>query len=333
MRPRAELDGLAPTVHGGAPSAAGTLLDFSVSTNPLGPSPRTRAAAARAAIGRYPERDSATLRGALATALEVAAEQLVVGNGSVELFWLVALSYLQRGDRALVVGPTFAEYARARQDKLARKPATLTFDQAAVVAVSGVTALQGLRDAGRIESGQHVLIIGASGGVGTYAVQIAKAFGAQVTGVCSTAKTDLVRSIGADHVVDYTHDDFADGSRRYDLILDLAGNTPLSRLRRALTPAGTLVIASGEDGGRWTGGMGRQMRALALSPFVCQRLTMLVSKQDHADLERLAQLIETGELTPVIGKTYPLDQTPDAMRDLLAGHARGKLVITVPDAG
>ena len=227
----------------------------------------------------------------------------------------------------------FAEYARARQDKLARKPATLTFDQAAVIAVSGVTALQGLRDAGRIESGQHVLIVGASGGVGTYAVQIAKAFGAQVIGVCSTAKTDLVRSIGADHVVDYTHDDFADGSRRYDLILDLAGNTPLSRLRRALTPAGTLVIAGGEDGGRWTGGMGRQMRALALSPFVRQRLTMLVSKQDHADLERLAQLIETGELTPVIGKTYPLDQTSDAMRDLLAGHARGKLVITVPDAG
>ena len=227
----------------------------------------------------------------------------------------------------------FAEYARARQDKLARKPATLTFDQAAVIAVSGVTALQGLRDAGRIESGQHVLIVGASGGVGTYAVQIAKAFGAQVIGVCSTAKTDLVRSIGADQVIDYTHDDFADGSRRYDLILDLAGNTPLSRLRRALTPAGTLVIAGGEDGGRWTGGMGRQMRALALSPFVCQRLTMLVSKQDHADLERLAQLIETGELTPVIGKTYPLDQTPDAMRDLLAGHARGKLVITVLDAG
>jgi NADPH:quinone reductase-like Zn-dependent oxidoreductase len=224
----------------------------------------------------------------------------------------------------------FAEYARARQDKLARKPEALTFDQAAVVAVSGVTALQGLRDAGRVEPGQHVLIIGASGGVGTYAVQIARAFGAHVTGVCSTTKAALVRSIGAEHVIDYTHDDFADGSRRYDLILDLAGNSPVSRLRRALTPAGTLVIAGGEDGGRWTGGMGRQMRALALSPFVRQRLTMLISKQDDADLERLAQLIETGEGTPVIGKTYPLDQTPDAMRDLLAGHTRGKLVITVP---
>jgi NADPH:quinone reductase-like Zn-dependent oxidoreductase len=238
------------------------------------------------------------------------------------------------GDEVFGIGQgSFAGYARARADKLARKPANLTFEQAAAVAVSGLTALQGLRDAGRVKPGQHVLIIGASGGVGTFAVQIAKAMGAEVTGVCSTTKTDLVASIGADHVIDYTQQDFADGVQRYDLILDLAGNSPLSRLRRALTPSGTAVIAGGEDGGRWTGGMGRQLRALAISPFLRQRLTMLVSKQNQADIERLAQLIEAGELTPVIGKIYPLDQAPDAMRQLEAGNARGKLVITVPDAG
>jgi NADPH:quinone reductase-like Zn-dependent oxidoreductase len=240
----------------------------------------------------------------------------------------------EAGDEVFgISGGSFAEYACARQDKLARKPAALTFDQAAVVAVSGLTALQGLRDAGRVQPGQHVLIIGASGGVGTFAVQIAKAFGAQVTGVCRTAKTGLVRSLGADHVIDYTQEDFAGGPQRYDLILDIAGNAHLSRLRRALTPAGTLVITGGEDGGRWTGGMGRQLRALARSPFVRQRLTMVMAKQDHADLERLAQLIEAGNLTPAIGKTYPLPQAPDAMRDLVAGHAQGKLVITVTDAG
>jgi NADPH:quinone reductase-like Zn-dependent oxidoreductase len=163
-------------------------------------------------------------------------------------------------------------------------------------------------------------------------VQIAKALGAQVTGVCSTAKTGLVSSIGADHVLDYTRDDFADGSQRYDLILDIAGNSPLSRLRRALTPGGTLVIVGGEDGGRWIG-MGRQLRALARSPFTRQRLTMLISRQRGADLETLARLIDAGRLTPVIGTTYPLHQAPDAMRDLLAGHARGKLILTVTGAG
>ena len=177
-----------------------------------------------------------------------------------------------------------------------------------------------------------MLITGASGGVGTFAVQIAKALGAQVTGVCSTAETDLVTSIGADHVLDYTRDDFADGSQRYDLILDIAGNSPLARLRRALTPAGTLVLAGGEDGGHWTG-MSRQLRALARSPVTRQRLTMLISRQRHADLETLARLIEAGQLTPVIGKTYPLRQAPDATRHLQAGHARGKLVLTETDAG
>jgi NADPH:quinone reductase-like Zn-dependent oxidoreductase len=232
------------------------------------------------------------------------------------------------GDEVFGIGQgSYAEYARARQDKLARKPASLTFGQAAAIAVSGLTALQGLRDAGRLQPGQHVLITGASGGVGTYAVQIAK-----VTGVCGTAKTDLVTSIGADHVLDYTRDDFADGSQRYDLILDIAGNLPLDRLRRALTPAGTLVLAGGEGSGRWTG-MGRQMRALARSPFTRQRLTMLISRQRRADLETLARLIEAGQLTPVIGRTYPLHKAPDAMRDLQAGHARGKLVLTMTDAG
>ena len=226
---------------------------------------------------------------------------------------------------------TFAEYACARPDKLVRKPASLTFAQAAAVAVSGLTALQSLRDAGRLRPGQHVLITGASGGVGTYAVQIAKALGARVTGVCSTAKTDLVSSIGADHVLDYTRDDFAAGPQRYDLILDTGGNAALARLRHALTPAGTLVIVGGEDGGRWTG-MSRQLRALARSPFTRQRLTTLISRHRRADLETLARLIEAGQLTPVIGKTYPLRQAADAMRDLLAGHARGKLVLTVTEA-
>jgi NADPH:quinone reductase-like Zn-dependent oxidoreductase len=173
-----------------------------------------------------------------------------------------------------------------------------------------------------------VLIIGASGGVGSYAVQLAKAFGAEVTGVCSTAKLDLVRSLGADQVIDYTVDDFADGTRRYDLILDVAGNPTISRLRRALTSTGTAVIAGGEEGGNWTG-MGRQLRALALSPFVRQRLTMLASKERGSDLARLTDLIEAGKVTPSIDRTYPLDRVPEAMRQLDAGKARGKLTITI----
>jgi NADPH:quinone reductase-like Zn-dependent oxidoreductase len=224
---------------------------------------------------------------------------------------------------------SFAEYACAREDKLVRKPANLTFDQAAAVAVSGLTAIQALRDAGHVEAGQHVLIIGASGGVGTFAVQIAKALGATVTGVCSTAKLDLVRSIGADHVIDYTQDDFADGAHRYDLILDTGGNSSLSRLRRPLTPRGTLVLVGGERGGRWLGDMDRQLRALALSPFVRQRLTMQMPKHRLADLEHLVQLVEDDELTAIVEKSYALDQASDAMRHLVAGNARGKLVITV----
>src|SRR5215472_14481962 len=214
---------------------------------------------------------------------------------------------------------SFAQYAAAREDKLVRKPSRLSFEQAAVVAVSGLTALQGLRDAGHIQAGQQVLVIGASGGVGTYAVQLAKVFGAEVTGVCSTAKAGLVRSIGADHVIDYTREDFADGRQRYDLILDIGGNSPLARLRRALTPRGTLVIAGGE-GGKWTG-VGRQLRALALSLLVRQRLTTYISRHRQADLETLRRLIEAGQLTPVIGRTYPLSDAPAAIRHLAEGHA------------
>jgi NADPH:quinone reductase-like Zn-dependent oxidoreductase len=222
---------------------------------------------------------------------------------------------------------SFAEYAAAREGTLARRPAALSFEQAGAVAVSGLTALQGLRDAGRIKPGQKVLVIGASGGVGSYAVQIARSFGAEVTGVCGTAKTDLVRSIGADHVIDYTRADFADGQRHYDLILDIGGNSRLSRLRRALTPRGTLVIAGGE-GGRWTG-VGRQLRALALSVLIRQRLTTFVSRHRQADLDILRLLTEGGQIVPVVDRTYPLAETPLAIRRLYAGHARGKIVITV----
>jgi NADPH:quinone reductase-like Zn-dependent oxidoreductase len=202
-------------------------------------------------------------------------------------------------------------------------------EQAAAVPASALTALQGLRDQGQIQPGQKVLIIGASGGVGTYAVQLAKAFGAEVTGVCSTTKVDMVRSIGADHVIDYTRDDFADGPQLYDLILDTAGNRSLSHLRRALTPQGTLVIVGAETGGRWLGGSDRQIRALMLSPFVSQNLRPFIAQASKEDLVVLAELIEAGKVAPVIDSTYPLSETPGAIRYIEAGHARGKVVITV----
>ncbi|MGN6174113.1 MAG: NAD(P)-dependent alcohol dehydrogenase [Streptosporangiaceae bacterium] len=239
----------------------------------------------------------------------------------------VGVTRLQAGDEVFgIARGSFADYAAAREDKLVHKPAALSFERAAVVAVSGLAALQGLR-AGRIEAGQKVLIIGASGGVGTYAVQLAKAFGATVTAVCSTGKVDLVRSLGADEVIDYTRADFADGRQRYDLILDIGGNSHLSRLRRALTPTGTLVIAGGE-GAKWTG-VGRQLRALMLSPMVRQRLTMYISKHRQADLEELRQQIEAGRLTPMVGKTYSLPDVPQAIRHLEDGRAQGKNVLTV----
>jgi NADPH:quinone reductase-like Zn-dependent oxidoreductase len=240
-----------------------------------------------------------------------------------------AVTRFSAGDEVFGFGKgSFAEYAVAPEGKLARKPVNATFEQVAVVPVSAATALQALCDVGHVEPGQQVLIIGASGGVGSYAVQLAKAFGAEVTGVGSTTKLDLVRSLGADHVIDYTRDDFADGEHRYDLILDIGGNPALSRLRRALTPTGTAVIVGGEEGGNLTG-MNRQLRALALSPFVRQRLTMFIAKQRSRDLERLTELIDAGKVTPSIDRTYPLDQVPEAMRHLEAGKARGKVAITI----
>jgi NADPH:quinone reductase-like Zn-dependent oxidoreductase len=223
---------------------------------------------------------------------------------------------------------SFAEYATAREDKIARKPANLTFEQAATVPSTGTTALQGLRDVGKVQPGHKVLIIGAAGGVGSFAVQIAKAFGAHVTGVCSTTKVDLVRSIGADEVVDYTRDDFAETGQIYDVILDTAGNRSVSHLRRALTPRGTLVIGGGEGGGRWFG-VGRQFRASMLSPFVSQKLGTFIAKQNREDLLVLKELVEAGNLTPVIGSTCPLSEVPDAIRQLGAGHGRGKVVIEI----
>jgi NADPH:quinone reductase-like Zn-dependent oxidoreductase len=235
----------------------------------------------------------------------------------------------QPGDEVFGIGKgSYAEYVCAREDKLAPKPANLTFEQAAVVAISGLAALQGLRDHGRVEPEQKVLVIGASGGVGTFAVQIAKAFGAHVTGVCSTTKVDMVRSIGADHVIDYTQEDFTQSGQRYDLIFDLVGNHSLSDCRRALTPTGTLILSSG-DGGRWLGPMGRIIHALVLSPFVGQKLGTFVASENHEDMIVLKDLIESGKVAPVIDRTYPLSQVAEAIRYLEEGHARGKVVITV----
>ncbi|HET6857980.1 MAG TPA: NAD(P)-dependent alcohol dehydrogenase [Streptomyces sp.] len=224
---------------------------------------------------------------------------------------------------------TFAAYACAKEDSLALKPANLDFEQAAAIPVSACTALQALRDGGRLTPGRRVLIIGASGGVGTFAVQLAKALGAHVTGVCSTANTELVRSLGADEVVDYTKEDPTDGAHRYDLVLDTGGNRPLARLRRALTPRGTLVIVGGEGGGKWIGGTNRELGAVLLSPFVGHRLRGLVATQRHSDLTFLKELVEAGSVTPVIDRTYPLADVPAAIRHLREGHPRGKIAVSV----
>jgi NADPH:quinone reductase-like Zn-dependent oxidoreductase len=238
---------------------------------------------------------------------------------------------VQPGAEVFGIGEgSFAEYVCARADRLAPKPANLSFEQAAAVPISGLTALQALRDTGRVQPGQRVLIVGAAGGVGSFAVQLAKAFGAQVTGVCSTTKVELVRSLGADEVIDYTREDFTDGARHWDLIVDTAGRRSLSQLRRALTRRGTLVIVGGEGGGRWLGGFDRQiLRAPLLSALVRQRLRPLVSKERREDLLVLKELIEAGKVTPVIDRTYPLSEVPQAIRYLEEGHARGKVVITV----
>jgi NADPH:quinone reductase-like Zn-dependent oxidoreductase len=233
------------------------------------------------------------------------------------------------GDEVYGVAPgSFAEYAVARESRLALKPANLSFTQAAVVPVSAATALRALVDAGRVRAGQSVLVIGASGGVGSYAVQLAKAFGAEVTAVCSGAKADLVTSLGADHVIDYAREDFADGSRKYDLILDIAGNPSLKRLRRALRPRGTAVFVGGEDAGALLG-MGRQLRGVLLSVLIRQRLALLMTAERGSDYDRLTDMIEAGQVVPSIDRTYSLEDAPLAVRQLEAGHVRGKVAITV----
>jgi NADPH:quinone reductase-like Zn-dependent oxidoreductase len=235
---------------------------------------------------------------------------------------------LAPGDAVFGTGrASFAEYATTRPDKLARMPANLSFEQAAAVPVSAVTALQALRDRGRVERGQRVLVIGASGGVGTFAVQIAKALGADVTGVSSPQKLDLVRSLGADHVIDYTRADITDDGVRYDVVLDIGGNRTLSQLRRVLTGDGTLVIVGGEGGGRWTGGIQRQLGATVLSLFVGQRLGTFIAKPNRADLDALRSLIETGSVRPAVDRVIALEEVPDAIRDLTAGRVRGKIIL------
>jgi NADPH:quinone reductase-like Zn-dependent oxidoreductase len=238
---------------------------------------------------------------------------------------------LRPGDEVMGTAEgSFAELAVTGLDKLVPKPANLSFPQAASVPVSGVTALRAVRDEGKVQPEQRVLVIGASGGVGSLAVQIAKAFGAHVTGVSSTSKSDLVRSLGADDVIDYTREDFVDGSRKWDVIVDTAGRRPLSKLRRALTPKGTLVIVGGDGGGRWTGGFFRGMlRAPLVSLFVAQRLRGLATKIKREDLLTLTELIEAGSVTPAVDRTYPLIEAADAIRYLEEGHVRGKIVVTV----
>jgi NADPH:quinone reductase-like Zn-dependent oxidoreductase len=235
------------------------------------------------------------------------------------------------GDLREVDG-AFAEYVRAPDNVVELKPASLTFEQAAAVPLAGSTALVGLRDAGRVRPGQHVLVNGASGGVGTFAVQIAKSFGAEVTGVCSTRNVDLVRSIGADQVIDYTREDFTRNVQRYDVVFDLVGNRSLTECRRALTPTGTLILSGGgrSRGGSLVGPMGLTLRGLALSRFVRHRLLALTDVPPSTqNLAVLRELVESGKLTPVIDRTYPLGEVPEAIRYLEVEHARAKVVITV----
>ena len=237
------------------------------------------------------------------------------------------------GDRVAGIGRgSFAPYAAALERKLVPAPASLPWSQAAVLAVSGLTAYQALHRAARVEPGMQVLVLGASGGVGSYAVQVAKAAGAEVTAVCSTAKVDFVRGLGADHVVDRTREDVADSGHRFDIVVDIAGDPPLRTLRRLLTPTGTAVIVGSEQGGRLLGGFDRQLRAVATSPFGRQRLVVLVSREDHADLQRLVDLVEGGSVTPVVDVTVALEDAADAMRRLESGEVRGKIAILVAAA-
>lgn len=224
---------------------------------------------------------------------------------------------------------SFAEYVCAKEDKVARKPANLSFEEAAAAPISAVTALQAVRDGGGVTVGQKVLIIGAGGGVGSFAVQVAKAFGAEVTGVCSAGKAELVRSLGADAVIDYAKSDLAGSGLLYDVILDTAGNRPLSVLRRLLAPKGTLVIVGGEGGGKLTGGLERSLGAPFASLFSGQRMKGLVAKETYLDLEALTALFETGSVKPAVDKVFPLAEAPAAIAYLHDGRARGKVVVTV----
>ncbi len=226
----------------------------------------------------------------------------------------------------------FAEYVcRRAEGAIALKPANITFEQAASVNIAGITALQGLRDKGKVQPGQKVLINGASGGVGTFAVQIAKSFGAEVTGVCSTRNVDLVRSLGADHVIDYTKEDFAQGTERYDVILDNVPNHSLSECRHVLNPKGKYVMigGGGPNDSRWVGPFGRVIHALLASPFVSQEMGMMMADSNRNDLTVLADMMQSGKVKPVIDRTYKLSEVPDAIRYVEEGHARGKVVITV----
>ena len=234
------------------------------------------------------------------------------------------------GDEVFGVGrATFAEYAAAPERKLSHKPSAIDFESAAVTGISGATALQALTDVGRVEAGQSVLVIGASGGVGSFAVQIAAALGAKVTGVASAAKAATVASLGAETVIDYSNGDYLDGSVRYDLIIDAGGLNPVRRLKQALAPTGTLVIVGGEGGGKWTGGIGRNLRAAVLSVFSRQRLTSFISREHHDTTDRLAELMSTGAVVPLVGGRYPLTKARDALADLEAGRVTGKAVIVI----
>src|SRR5438128_962687 len=229
-------------------------------------------------------------------------------------------------------GGAFAEYVcRRAEGAIALKPASITFEQAASVNIAGITALQALRDKGNVQPGQKVLINGASGGVGTFAVQIAKSFGADVTGVCSTRNVDLVRSLGADHVIDYTKEDFAKGEQRYDVILDNVPNHSLSECRRILNPNGKYVMigGGGPNDSRWIGPFGRVINTMILSPFVSQKMGMMMADPSQKDLAVLADMMQSGKVKPVIDRTYKLSEVPEAIRYLEQGHARGKVVITV----
>jgi NADPH:quinone reductase-like Zn-dependent oxidoreductase len=250
-------------------------------------------------------------------------------SGDVEAIG-AKVTQFQVGDAVLgAARGTFAEYVCSREDRLALKPANLTFDQAAAIPVAGLTALQGLRDKCRIQPGQKALINGAAGGVGTFAVRIAKSFGADVTGVCSTRSVDLVRSIGADHVIDYTRDDFTRSDERYDVIFDCVGNRPLSACRRVMVPKGIFVAAGVRPGGHWMGPLPYLLKLLVSSRFVSQKVVFFVASIGTKDLNAVKDLVEANKVTPVIDRRYPLTEAAEAIRYLKEGHARGKVVITV----